>query len=80
MVIYLSCKYYKTIYNAPLDVKASQDVVSNGTNENPLSASPLCSLSNHEGISVAKSGVFLSQLQSHLFEIVNSTRLQVDVP
>lgn len=26
MVIYLSCKYYKTIYSAPLDVKASQDL------------------------------------------------------
>lgn len=26
MVIYLSCKYYKTIYNALLDVKASQDL------------------------------------------------------
>lgn len=25
MVIYFSCKYYKTIYSAPLDVKASQD-------------------------------------------------------
>lgn len=25
MVIYLSCKYCKTIYNATLDVEASQD-------------------------------------------------------
>lgn len=25
MVIYFSCKYYKTTHNAPLDVKASQD-------------------------------------------------------
>jgi len=34
------------------------NIVSNGTDENPLSASPLCSLLNQEGISVAKSGVF----------------------
>lgn len=54
-------------------------IVSNGINENPLSASPLCSLSNQEGISVAKSGVFAPTSVSSLWD-VNSTRLRVDVP
>lgn len=63
MVIYFSCKYYKTIYSTPLDVKASQDS-SPYTALCPmglmriLSPPHLCAHYQIKRALVAKSGVF----------------------
>lgn len=87
MVIYLSCKYYETIYNALLDVKASQDSSPQCGVQRDWWESSLCLTSvliiKSRGHFSGQKWCILPQLQSHLFEVKkqkNSTRLRDDVP